>query len=377
MKIGICCYPSYGGSGVVATELGLKLAEKGHEVHFISYDKPFRLGAFHPNVFFHDVAVSNYPVFKYPPYIMSLANKIREVAEFEELEILHAHYAVPHASAVYMAKKMLNDKIKTVTTFHGTDVTIMSEDPSLKEITEFSVNDSDAITAVSDSLKVQAMESLNMVKDIKRIYNFIDPEEYYRKCPMELKEHFGIEEGVPVIIHTSNFRPVKRIQDLIKIFKGIRDSMKAKLVLIGDGPERCAASRLVKEFGIEEDVMFVGKQNNVIELLSVGDLFILPSEKESFGLAALEAMACEMPVIATTTGGLPELILDGETGFLSEVGDIEKMTQDAINLLSDADMLNKFRKSARNRAVEEFSSNIVVDQYINLYEELLSEEKAY
>lgn len=372
MKIGICCYPSYGGSGVVATELGLKLAEKGHEVHFISYDKPFRLGEFHPNIYFHDVSVSNYPVFKYPPYIMSLANKIREVSEYENLEILHAHYAVPHASAVYMAKKMLNDTVRTVTTFHGTDVTIMADDPSLKEITEFSVNDSDAITAVSQSLRKQALGSLNIKKDINMIYNFIDSKEYYKKPPKGLKEHFGIEEGIPVIIHTSNFRPVKRIRDLIKVFSGIRQEMKSKLVLIGDGPERCMASCMVKELKLEKDVLFVGKQNSVIDILSIGDLFILPSEKESFGLAALEAMACEMPVIATKTGGLPELIIDGKTGFLSDVGDIKKMTKDSLTLLSNKELLNKFRKNARQRAVNNFSSDVVVDKYIALYESLLT-----
>jgi len=371
LKIGICCYPSYGGSGVVATELGLKLAQKGHEVHFISYDKPFRLGAFHPNIYFHDVAVSNYPVFKYPPYMMSLANKIREVAEFEKLEILHAHYAVPHASAVFMAKKMLNDSVKTVTTLHGTDVTIMSEDPSLKEIMEFSVDDADAITAVSDSLRLQALDALNINQDIKRIYNFIDPLEYKRECQADLKKHIGLEEDVPVLVHTSNFRPVKRIGDLIDIFNGVRSKMKCKLVLIGDGPERCMANRKVIDYGLEEDVLFLGKQNNVIELLSIGDVFILPSEKESFGLAALEAMACEMPVIATRTGGLPELIKDGESGFLSEVGDVEKMTKDTLKLLSEPNELAQFRANARKRAVDEFSSDTIVDQYVGLYRSLI------
>lgn len=371
MKIGICCYPSYGGSGVVATELGLKLAEKGHEVHFISYDKPFRLGAFHPKIYFHDVSVSNYPVFKFPPYMMSLANKIREIVEFEGLEILHAHYAVPHASAVYMAKKMVNDKIKTVTTLHGTDVTIMSEDSSLKEVMEFSVNDADAITAVSNSLREQAHNTLDIKQDIQMIYNFIDPKEYKRSCQKDLKIQLGLEENVPVLIHTSNFRPVKRIGDLIDVFKGIRQAMKAKLLLIGDGPERCMASRKVKEEGLEEDVLFLGKQNNVIDLLAIADLFLLPSEKESFGLAALEAMACEVPVIASKTGGLPELVKDGHTGYLSDVGDVEKMTKDALELLKSPDVLRRFRKNARKRAVEEFSADRIVEQYIALYQQLL------
>ncbi len=326
---------------------------------------------FHPNIYFHDVAVSNYPVFKYPPYMMSLANKIREVAEFEKLEILHAHYAVPHASAVFMAKKMLNDSVKTVTTLHGTDVTIMSEDPSLKEIMEFSVDDADAITAVSDSLRLQALDSLNINQDIKRIYNFIDPLEYKRECQANLKKNIGLEENIPVLVHTSNFRPVKRIGDLIDIFNGVRSKMKCKLVLIGDGPERCMANRKVIDYGLEEDVLFLGKQNNVIELLSIGDVFILPSEKESFGLAALEAMACEMPVIATRTGGLPELIIDGESGFLSEVGDVEKMTKDTLKLLSDPNELALFRANARKRAVDEFSSDTIVDQYVELYRSLI------
>lgn len=371
MKIGICCYPSYGGSGVVATELGLKLAEKGHEVHFITYDKPFRLGAYHPNIYFHDVSVSNYPVFKYPPYIMALANKIREVADYEKLEILHSHYAVPHATAVYLAKQMLGNKIKTVTTLHGTDVTIMSEDSSLKEITEFSLNDSDAITAVSNNLREHAKSVLDMKKEIDMIYNFVDSQEYVRKCPKLIKNHFHIDENIPVIVHTSNFRAVKRIKDLIMIFNNVRKEMKAKLVLIGDGPERCIANKFINEFGLVDDVMFVGKQNNVIDLLSVGDLFVLPSELESFGLAALEAMACELPIIATKTGGIPELVLDGKTGFLSEVGDVEKMSQDAIYLLKNKERLHEFGKNARNRAIDHFSSDKIVDQYIALYEKLL------
>lgn len=371
MKIGICCYPSYGGSGVVATELGIHLAKLGHEVHFISYDKPFRLGGYHNNIYFHDVDVSSYPVFKHPPYIMSLANKIYEVCKYYDIEVLHAHYAVPHSTAVQLASQMLGGKVKTVTTFHGTDVTIMAEDPTLKDITEFSANSCDAITAVSEDLREYANSILNLNKPINRIYNFIDVKEYVRKDDKKLREFFNIKDGEKVIVHTSNFRPVKRIKDIINIFHGVSKEIDAKLLLIGDGPDQKMAHKMVTDYGIKDKVMFLGKQNSVIDILSLGDLFLLPSEKESFGLAALEAMACELPVIASRVGGLKELVEDGVTGFLSDLGDVDKMTFDALHLLKCDEKLKTFGKNARERAMKNFNSDVIVRQYEEFYRSLL------
>lgn len=373
MKIGICCYPSYGGSGVVATELGIHLAKRGHEVHFITYDKPFRLGEFHPNVFFHEFDTPNYPVFKHPPYIMALANKLYEVAKRESLDILHAHYAVPHATAVYLAKQMLGGNIKTVTTLHGTDVTIMSGDPALKEITEFSANCCDAITAVSDNLRVQTMEALNITKPISTIYNFVDTEEYQRSVTCNIRECLNIKPEDKLLIHISNFRPVKRIADVMEIFNGVQKEVPSHLVLIGDGPDIRIAYEMVEKYDLKDKVHFMGKQNNVISLLSCSDLFILPSEKESFGLAALEAMACEVPVIATITGGIPEVVIHGETGFLSPVGCVDEMIENAIKLLKDDALFKQFSVNGRIRAVEAFNDSLIVDQYIALYQSLLDE----
>lgn len=372
MKIGICCYPSYGGSGVVATELGIHLAKLGHEVHFISYDKPFRLGEYHNNIFFHDVDVSNYPVFKHPPYMMSLANKIYEVCKYYDIEILHAHYAVPHSTAVQLASQMLGGSVKTITTFHGTDVTIMAEDSTLRDITEFSANSCDAITAVSEDLKEYANSILNLNKPIEKIYNFIDVKEYIKKDDRCIKNYFGIEEGQKVMIHTSNFRPVKRIADIINIFYGVSKEVNAKLLLVGDGPDQKLAQKMVSDYGIRDKVMFLGKQNCVIDILSAGDLFILPSEKESFGLAALEAMACKMPVIATRVGGLKELVEDGKTGYLSELGDVDDMINKSLDLLKNDAKLKDFGERARERAKEKFNSDVIVKEYEKFYKKVLN-----
>lgn len=370
MKIGICCYPSYGGSGVVATELGIKLAERGHEVHFISYDKPFRLGEFHENVYFHSIDVSSYPVFKHPPYIMNLSNKLYEISEREKLDIIHAHYAVPHTTAMLLAKQMTGGRIKTVTTLHGTDVTIMAEDPGLKEITEHSVNQCDAITAVSESLKENALESLNIKKDIKMIYNFIDTDEY-KRADTRIKTCLKINEDEKVIIHTSNFRKVKRIEDVITIFKLINQEIPSRLILVGDGPMQRDAYDLTMSLGISDKVSFLGKQDKITSILSAGDLFLLPSEKESFGLAALEAMACGVPVIATNTGGIPEVVEHGKSGFLSKIGDVKDMAQNSIKVLSDPIILSEFRKRSREIAVEKFHPDNIVKQYEELYKQLL------
>lgn len=373
MKIGICCYPSYGGSGVVATELGIHLAKRGHEVHFITYDKPFRLGEYHPNVYFHVFDTPNYPVFKHPPYIMALANKIHEVAKRESLDILHAHYAVPHATAIYLAKQMLGGKIKTVTTLHGTDVTIMSEDPALKEITEFSANSCDAITSVSENLRLQTLESLNITKPITTIYNFVDTEEYKRTCSCDVRAVLKIDPSDKVIIHISNFRPVKRIKDVMEIFYGIQKEVSSHLLLVGDGPDIRIAYEFVEQYGLKDRVHFMGKQDNVVPIISCSDLFILPSEKESFGLAALEAMACEVPVIASITGGIPEVVIHGETGYLSAIGDVEDMINNALILLKDENLYNQFSKNGRDRALNAFNETFIVDQYIELYQNLLNE----
>jgi len=372
LKIGICCYPSYGGSGVVATELGIKLSELGHEIHFISYDKPFRLGEYHNNVYFHSIEVSSYPVFKHPPYIMNLANKLYEISERENLDILHSHYAVPHSTAMLLAKQMTGNRLKTVTTLHGTDVTIMAEDPGLKEVTEFSINNCDAITAVSNCLKRDANEMLNLKVDIDMIYNFIDSD-LYKRSESNIRECLKIEEDEKIIIHTSNFRKVKRIDDVIKIFYDINKEVKSRLILVGDGPKQRDAYDLAKELGIIDKVSFLGKQNTVISILSSGDLFLLPSEKESFGLAALEAMSCGVPVIATRTGGIPEVVTHNENGFLSDIGDVKDMANNAIKLLQDESLMIKFRESARNTAINKFNTNKIVKEYEALYKRLLDQ----
>lgn len=374
MKIGIICYPSYGGSGVVATELGIRLAKSGHEIHFITYDKPFRLVEFNENIFFHVVEVSNYPVFKHPPYIMALANKIYEVAVREGLEILHAHYAVPHAMAIEIAAQMLKGQVRTVTTLHGTDVTIMSEDLSLKDVTEYSLNKMDAITAVSENLKGDALKTLNIERPVEMIYNFVDTEIYRRNFEVCSRARLKIPVQEKVLIHISNFRPVKRIQDVMAIFRGVNDVVPSQLLLVGDGPDIRLAYEFVDRYGLRDKVKFMGKQDNVVALLSCSDLFLLPSEKESFGLAALEAMACETPVIASNTGGISEVVVDGENGYLSEVGNVEKMTSDAISLLLDADCHKAFSQAARLRAVEKFQEKMIVDRYIDLYTRLLEEK---
>lgn len=372
MKIGICCYPSYGGSGVVATELGINLAKRGHEVHFITYDKPFRLTEYVPNVFFHGFEAPNYPVFKHPPYIMALANKIYEVAKRESLDILHAHYAVPHATAVYLAKQMLEGQVKTLTTLHGTDVTIISDDPGLNDITSFSLKQCDAITAVSHDLQYQAEEILGLKDSIHMIYNFVDLEEYSNKPSVCIKEFLKLVEDEKVVIHISNFRPVKRIQDVMAIFKKINEEVPSRLVLVGDGPDIRMAYDLTEEYQLRDRVHFLGKQECVVGLISNSDLFLLPSEKESFGLAALEAMACEVPVIASKAGGIPEVVIDGETGFLSSVGDVDKMASDAIRLLKDPELHKSFANASRQRAVDVFNEQEIVNQYIQLYEKLLA-----
>jgi L-malate glycosyltransferase len=372
LKIGITCYPTVGGSGVVATELGKLLAERGHEIHFITSSIPFRLGKFYPNIFFHEVEVNQYSVFQYPPYDLALASKMAEVAKREKLDLLHVHYAVPHAVCAVLAKQMLNDDIKIVTTLHGTDITVLGSDPSLSEMIKFGIEKSDAVTAVSHQLKEDTDQLLKIQREIIPVHNFVDERVYYRRDNnFELKKTYGIQDDEKVIVHISNFRPVKRIQDVIKAFSLIRKEMSSKLLLIGNGPELTVACELVRELKIEDDVLFLGKQENVGELFSICDLKLLLSEKESFGLVLLEAMACGVPVIGTRIGGIPEVIVDGETGFMVEVGDVTAVAEKAVSLLKDEKRHNHFRENSVQHVRENFLSEKIVSVYEKIYNSLV------
>lgn len=375
MKIGIVLYPTYGGSGVVATELGKGLAQKGHSVHFITYSQPSRLDVFNENLYYHEVDLLTYPLFHYPPYELALASKMVNVVQFEKLDLLHVHYAIPHASAAYMAKQILaedNISIPVITTLHGTDITLVGKDPSFEPVVTFSINQSDYVTAVSEDLKKDTYSHFNIKKDIKVIPNFIDLIKF-RKMK---KDHFKkaiCPNGEKLIVHTSNFRKVKRVDDALRVFQGIINAMPAKMLLIGDGPERANMEMLCRELDICDDTRFLGKQEAIEELLSVADLFIMPSEKESFGLAALEAMACEVPLISTNAGGLPELNINGKTGFLSDVGDIEDMTKNALFILQDEN-LTEFKQNALQRA-KDFDISKILPQYEAVYNEVLDMKK--
>jgi L-malate glycosyltransferase len=374
MKIGIVCYPTFGGSGVVATELGKALAKEGHKVHFITYSQPSRLDFLNENLFYHEVDFHSYPLFEYAPYELALASKMVSVVKSEKLDLLHVHYAIPHASAAYMAKQILKTEgiyIPVVTTLHGTDITLVGKDPSYEPVVTFSINQSDGVTSVSEDLKKETYQFFKITRDIEVIPNFIDLEKFKK----QKKDHFKkaiCPNGESLIVHTSNFRKVKRIKDVVDIFYNIQKEIPAKLLMIGDGPERSKAEKQAQELGITHDVRFLGKQEAVEEVLSVADLFLMPSEKESFGLAALEAMACEVPVISSNTGGLPELNVQGVTGFLSNVGDVEDMTRKALFIL-DKNNLPKFKENALKRA-KEFDISNILPLYENYYERIL--EKA-
>ena len=378
MKIGIVCYPTYGGSGVVATELGMALAHNGHEVHFITYQRPARLNNyFQENVYFHEVAAPEYPLFEYTPYETALASKLVDVIAHESLDLLHVHYAVPHASVAYMAKKILADRgkhIPVITTLHGTDITLVGNDHSYRPVVEFSVNHSDGVTAVSDYLKKETFSQFNISKEIEVIYNFIDFSRFKRVN----KDHFKkaiAPNGEKILTHTSNFRKVKRVEDVIKVFSQVVSEIPSKLLLIGDGPERRHMEELCRELGLCEEIRFLGKQDAIEELLAVSDLFLIPSLTESFGLAALEAMACEVPVISTNAGGLPEVNIHGKTGFLCPVGDVDQMAKYAKVLLSDEDMYREFSKNALEQAKRFAIENILPD-YVNYYEKIYAKVKA-
>lgn len=376
IKIGIVCYPTYGGSGVVATELGKALAKEDHKIHFITYSQPSRLDFLNENLFYHEVNLRSYPLFEYAPYELALASKMVDVVKNEKLDLLHVHYAIPHASAAYMAKQILKTQgvaIPVVTTLHGTDITLVGKDASYEPVVTFSINQSDGVTAVSEDLRRETYQSFKITNEIEVIPNFIDLEKFKK----QKKDHFKkaiCPKGEVLIVHTSNFRKVKRVGDVIKIFANIHKEIPAKLLLIGDGPERVRAEAQCRDLGISEDVRFLGKQEAVEEVLSVADLFIMPSEKESFGLAALEAMACEVPVISSNTGGLPELNIQGGTGFLSNVGDIEDMTRKALFVL-DKDNLPRFKQNALARA-KEFDISRILPLYESYYQQVMEKTAA-
>lgn len=373
MKIGIVCYPTYGGSGVVATELGKALALRGHHVHFISYKQPARLDFFTGNIFFHEVYVSHYPLFDFPPYETTLTSRLVDVVKFEKLEVLHVHYAIPHASAAVMAKQILAAEgihIPIVTTLHGTDITLVGKDKSFEPVVSYSLNMSDGVTAVSDSLRRDTYEHFRVTRDIQVIPNFID----FDRFSKQKKEHFKkavAPSGEKILIHTSNFRKVKRVEDVVRVFAKIRPHINAKLLLVGDGPERQNIEQLCRDLEICDGISFLGKQDAVEEVLSISDLFLMPSETESFGLAALEAMACEVPVISSNAGGIPELNVEGVTGFMCNVGDVEAMAEKAIFILSSEERLLQFKHNARLRALD-FHIDKIVPQYEAMYESVLA-----
>ena len=376
MKIGIVCYPTFGGSGVVATELGKALADRGHQVHFITYSQPARLDFFSENLFYHEVTVSKYPLFDYPPYELALSSKLVDVVMHESLDILHVHYAIPHASAAYMAKQILASEgiyIPVVTTLHGTDITLVGKDATYKPVVTFSINQSDGVTAVSQNLKNETCSSFKICKDIRVIPNFVDMHRFSFKP----KDHFKkaiAPNGEKIIVHTSNFRKVKRIPDVIKVFKQILEQVPAKLLLIGDGPERSPAEALCRELEIINEVRFLGKQEAVEEILSIADLFLMPSENESFGLAALEAMACRVPTVTSNVGGIPEIVQEGITGFMSNVGDIDSMAKHGIYILENEERLANFKEHALKRAAK-FDLSLILPIYENYYKEVIEKSK--
>jgi len=371
MKIGVVCYPTYGGSGVVATELGKAVAAAGHEVHFISYAMPMRLDSFLGNVLYHEVEMSSYPVFEFPLYTPALASKIVEVARFEKLDLIHAHYAIPHAISAYLARQIMDGSLPFITTLHGTDITLVGLEPSFLPVMKFSIEQSSGVTAVSRFLKEKTLTNYGISKDIRVIPNFVDTEKYRRIDASEICQHIA-PENQRILIHISNFRAVKRVPDAIRVFAEVRKKIPAHLLLVGDGPDRSACEILVRELELQEYVRFLGKQTELVPLLSASDLMLMPSQSESFGLSALEAMACEVPVISSSVGGLPELQVHGETGYIAEIGDTSRMARYAIDLLGNDSKMRLFRKACRARAVEHFDASRIVQQYLAYYEQCLA-----
>src|SRR3954453_17135708 len=378
MKIGITCYPTYGGSGVVATELGIELAERGHDIHFITYAEPIRLTGPHPNIHYHEVEVSRYPLFEYPPYDLALATRMAEVAELYSLDLLHVHYAIPHSVSAMLAKQMLAfgngnppRRLPFVTTLHGTDITLVGQDRSYLPITRFSIEQSDGVTAISQYLRERTLKEFDVTNHIEVIYNFVNCDIYTRRQDFAEARKEYAPNGERILMHVSNFRPVKRITDVIEIFDRVRKQIPAKLLLLGDGPDRSPAEWLAVQKGIHNDVIFLGKREQVYEKLGIADILLLPSELESFGLAALEAMACEVVPIATDVGGVPEVIEHGKSGYLAKIGDVETMSRYAIELLRDEKRLTEMRKAARAAAMERFCSTKIVKQYEDFYRRVL------
>ncbi|HEY6906165.1 MAG TPA: N-acetyl-alpha-D-glucosaminyl L-malate synthase BshA [Ignavibacteriaceae bacterium] len=373
MKIGITCYPTYGGSGVIATELGKELALRGHKVHFISYALPFRLTQFVENVVFHEVEMSSYPLFEFPLYSLALASKMVEVAQYEQLDLLHVHYAIPHATSAYLAKQMLKDKLnlKVVTTLHGTDITLVGLEPSFLPLVKFSIEESDGVTAVSRFLKEKTLTNYDIEKDIEVIPNFVDTELYKPMNGCSFRKHLA-PKNEKILVHTSNFRPVKRVSDTLHIFAKVIKEIPSKLVLVGDGPDRSECERLCRQLNICDNVKFLGKQDALVEILNASDIFLIPSQSESFGLAALEAMACGVPVISSSVGGLPELVRHNETGFIAEIGDIDRMAKYTLDLLTNERKHKLFSANARERAVNLFDKSKVIPQYEEYYKRFLS-----
>lgn len=379
MNIGIVCYPTFGGSGVVATELGLALANKGHQVHFISYRQPVRLeSVFNSNINVHEVRPRNYPLFEFPPYELTLISKIIDVVKFEKLDLLHVHYAIPHAFSAYNAKLILASQgihIPVVTTLHGTDVTLVGKDHSVAPVVTYSINQSDAITCVSNYLKAETYRHFDVKKDIEVIYNFVD----HNKFKLKSFDHFKTSiapQGEMIITHTSNFRKVKRVEDAVKAFAKVRAEMPAKLLLVGDGPERSNLEELCRALELCDDIRFLGKVSSVEDLLSISDVFLLPSESESFGLAALEAMACQCPVVSTNAGGLPEVNIHGETGFLTEVGDVSQLASYMLQIFKDDELRMRLRQNAYNRA-KVFHIDVIMPKYEKLYASLTERAQVY
>jgi L-malate glycosyltransferase len=374
MRIGIVCYPTFGGSGVLATELGKALAQNGHQVHFITYQQPVRLNGFIPNIFYHEVQVPTYPLFDYPPYETALASTMVDVIRNNNLQLLHVHYAIPHASAAYMAKKILEQDglhIPVITTLHGTDITLVGRDKTYAPVVAFSINQSDAITAVSQNLKDETFTHFKIEKNIEVIHNFVDVQRFTRK-PIDAFKKVIAPNGERVLLHASNFRKIKRVEDVVLIFNEVNKQIPSKLLFVGDGPERATAEQLCRQLGICDEVRFVGKQEQMEDILAIADLFILTSEYESFGLAALEAMAAGVPVVSTNAGGLPEIMIQGVTGYMADVGDVKTLSRQAVEILQDDDRLQQFKNNAAEQA-NSFDIKNIVPLYEKLYDEVLSQ----
>ena len=374
MKIGITCYPTYGGSGVVATELGKALAQRGHEIHFISYSLPFRLQHYHERIFFHEVEMVDYPLLEHPPYAIALAAKMSEVGAQAGLDVFHVHYAMPHAVSAFLARAILGQgRPKIITTLHGTDITLVGNDRSLFPMTRFALEQSDGVTCVSHYLQAKTREVFETTRPLRVIPNFVDTRRFSPEARPDLRKHLA-PHGERILGHLSNFRPVKRVPDAVRTFAQARAALPVKLLLIGDGPDRPQVLHLARCLGVEQDVIFLGKQDDVESLLAVADLFLLPSEEEAFGLAALEAMSCAVPVVGTAVGGVPEVVEEGKTGFLLSPGDVDGMARACLSLLTDRERNAEFREAARQRAVTHFDASLIVPLYEAYYQEIVGRE---